>query len=1154
MSFNRLHEDYSPFFADAVKKKDDRVIFMAIDAEWHVVGSRNVVLSYQIATASQAGTNNIIKYMEHGQRLKLAEIVELGIRSVTPSDVFETFRGGKTRVVLVSHNFAAEWSVLADRDEPYITKRLSIVRKSPITDGHSIKLVLNKAIPVDVQFFDTMLLAPASHKALKKLSALLGSKDQEKETITQFYIEHMDLYLRDHPEKFRKYALKDTEITLRLFFLLQQALNDLVSGKFRLYRTLASAGVRAFLENNDWFKDYHKILRGAKYAGLYPFIKCSYFGGRNEGYFVGRTELYPGTCYVIYLDIDFTGCYPTAMSLCPKIDLKGYVDNIRLQYRIDDHLSTRMETENIPPRLIAAARKALDVSPAEFDKFLAGLSSKNMAWQIRSLATVVDNRLIDKWYGDWNDKVLVPGFARVRFRFPVGTVYPCLHVKDEKYGLIYPLEGETIATASEICLAMEVGAEIQALSSLELPIEKDQDGVPVRLVMDYLAELARARSVYKNDEDNPKSQVYDKLLKEFMNSFYGKFCQAINSDNVFRPSTAEEVPLGESPLTEPCTAALITSLARAALSSVLCAIERFNKDKDLLGQVTVISATTDGLLVGIPVPAGFSVMGDYYEFVEGVPKLKKNVDKQLNEILRRFGCGDLVAAIEAFLPIRQMRNSRLEMTGSDEIFEIKHMADKVVSVKTRGQIGQLETGEVTLLARFGHKVPLSEIFDDPEEYKRVMEAGGVVRDTADAEWLLDCLERIENGRDEIDSYNSISLTSTRKMLESKGELDLIKCVTPKKINLDYDYKRKLLRAEGEDSHPQIIPFTVPHKNLAEMRQYRLQMEAIRKTGRVARPEMVIHRVAVKGRTTRISGGEPATVTRQFIRGVTQGKILLKEKIPPYHVFAEKLNIHALQRPDLSSRDTKTWSCNDIKNAKRGAWEPGCILPNGSLEALVEELALTFGADPLQAKAAIFALEEFAEAHAVLIEQVVTAIAQAPMMGIEPFVSLFAQGYLPCKQKIQDAFRQHLSTEQIEAYFLRAFIPGQRPAGDVKKLKRLFYFLGIPSVKAEACAKCIAPPMPVKKSQRCNPGKKRCSEHFLLALLQPDINIIGVDLRRVLEQLKQYGLTMPRVHQLRNAKFCPNSLRNTPENRHQVRNMARSLGLDPRPYFEVLIEK
>ena len=118
------------------------------------------------------------------------------------------------------------------------------MRNSPITDGHPIKIVVADTFSVDVQIYDTMLLSPATHKSLKKLSSLLGDKGQEKETITQFYIEHMNLYLQDHPDKYRSYALKDTEVTLRLFFSLQESLNALVGGnKFELYKSLKASVV-----------------------------------------------------------------------------------------------------------------------------------------------------------------------------------------------------------------------------------------------------------------------------------------------------------------------------------------------------------------------------------------------------------------------------------------------------------------------------------------------------------------------------------------------------------------------------------------------------------------------------------------------------------------------------------------------------------------------------------------------------------------------------------------------------------------------------------------------------------------------------------------------------------------------------------------------
>jgi hypothetical protein len=728
-----------------------------------------------------------------------------------------------------------------------------------------------------------------------------------------------------------------------------------------------------------------------------------------------------------------------------------------------------------------------------------------------------------------------------------------LPVRDQRYGLIYPLEGETTVPAPELLLALEAGAQIDALTSLELPVERDEHGSPVHLAMNYLGEMATERTRYKEEKENPKAQVLEKLLKEFVNSLYGKFAQGITRKKVFQPSTGEEAWLDESLITEPCTAALVTSQARAALSACLIAIERFNKAKTPAVQIKVISATTDGLLFGIPTPDGFKGAEEFHERVNGVPRLKKGVDGELGEIMNRFGCGAVLEEIEGFFPIKQMHFARHKMTGNSAILEIKHLTDLIVSVKTRGQIGMLATGEVTLLARFGHSIPLSDIITDPEEYKRIMEAGGVVRDTADAAWLLDHIERIEKGRDTIDRYNAITLTSAGKMMKSGGVLDLKTQINSRKINVDFDWKRQLRMLKDDDlSKNQLSPFTVPHRNISEMRMYRWQMEAIRKTGRVARPEAVLHRVAVKGRSIRTRGGEPVTVARQFLRGVIQGKIQLPRKIPPYSTLAEGLNA-IWSTLDLSKTSAKFWGINDAKNAQRGNWEPGSILPNKTLEMLAEEMARQFGADPILTKAAIFAVEESVEIHTALIDQVIIAAMKAREMGIEPFLGLHRQGYLPSKQKIKNTFGQQLSDAQIDACFASTFIPGQCPSGDMKKLKRLFYLLGIPSASAEACAKCLAPPIPSIKTRRHNPGQKRCAEHFLLALLQPDLNPVGVNPQKAIGKLKPYGLTKASLHRLKSAKFNPNCIRNTPENRHQLRNMAKSVGHDPLPFLGGLLE-
>jgi len=404
MTFAELHTNYPHFFdhlevippSDSDKDpKYHNSFIMSIDAEWYEYGGRNVVLSYQIATASRTKTNNIIIYMEHKVRLTLAEIIAAGIKSITTAEEYAALNKSRTIAIIISHNMVAEWSTLLDRDEPHITKRLTVIRNSPITDFHPIKLFVDNVFPVHVKFFDTMLLSPGTHRSLKSLSSLLGDKEKEKDPITQFYIEHMNLYLRDHPEKYRAYALKDSDITLRLFFLLQQYLNQLVGGDtFKLYRTLASAGVKSFLIDNEWYKEYRDIRKSDKFYKAYQLVKRSYYGGRNESYFIGRTSDYEESKNKIWIDIDLSGCYPTAMALCPQLDMDGDVDYIPYRHELTDEKVANLIKQKIDKDVVIKARDALRESPEAFDQALSEINSIT-AWKIRKEATVIDYWTLD---------------------------------------------------------------------------------------------------------------------------------------------------------------------------------------------------------------------------------------------------------------------------------------------------------------------------------------------------------------------------------------------------------------------------------------------------------------------------------------------------------------------------------------------------------------------------------------------------------------------------------------------------------------------------------------------------------------------------------------------------------------------------------------
>lgn len=321
-----LCKEYRDFF-DLMKvnqkgrKVYDEVFFASLDAEWHELHKRNNVLSYQIATVAPMEANNIILYMRPGQRRKLIELIEVGIASVHGGQLPPFKPKRKILMILVAHNFTAEWSVLADRDAPYITKNLMVIRKTPVTSHRPIKLNLSDSTPVDVRFLDTMHLAPAGYKSLQALSTLLGDHSLEKDDIPQFYKENMHIFLREHPDWYERYALRDTEVTIRLFFLLQRSINLLAFGEMRqLFRTLGAASVAGFLEANPWFTDYRKALRRPYFWDAMRLAERAYHGGRNEGFFVGRTGDHPETREKVWVDVDFSGCYPTAMALCPQID------------------------------------------------------------------------------------------------------------------------------------------------------------------------------------------------------------------------------------------------------------------------------------------------------------------------------------------------------------------------------------------------------------------------------------------------------------------------------------------------------------------------------------------------------------------------------------------------------------------------------------------------------------------------------------------------------------------------------------------------------------------------------------------------------------------------------------------------------------------
>lgn len=617
------------WFFDVAQKRPrhpgyDFAYFAAFDAEWVQRLNRNHLISTQLAVASRHSVTNAIQYAPGGERPTLYQIAERVIRDAHGGLFPETHHRKRIVIYLVAHHCTAEMSILDDNDKPYVTEAISLVRKSPVTLLDPVSITLPGNCEVDIFIRDTILIAPATHRSLKKLSTLLGDEGSMKESISSYYIENMDVYLKEYPERFERYALKDTEVTLRLFFLLQDALNRLSTGKIqKIYVTIGSAAVNAFWKKNRWVRKYLKKLRSRGFSDAMRLVKRAYYGGRNEGLLVGQTQKFPATATKRWIDIDEKGAYATLLSMIPVIDLDKEVIIRFERYDLSDECIQALLDDNVPLSKIREAQAALKKSPKHFEWMLANMKEKSVSGRIRNAARVLDNSLIETWYAEWcrqkeNGEIpdyLVPGVACVRFRFPESRLYPCLHVHHSHYGLIYPRSGVTAATHQEIMLAMDAGAEIEAIWSLEFPVKYDDDGLPVMYLKEFMRDLAVQRKDYKDDADkgDASAGVYEKLLKEFMNSLYGKFSQGVNPRNVCHAGTFQMKPLGPSKVTDPVVAALTTGAGRATLSSLMLAVESYNEGRPSEEWIDIASATTDGYLVGLPAEPSYSVVGAYYE-------------------------------------------------------------------------------------------------------------------------------------------------------------------------------------------------------------------------------------------------------------------------------------------------------------------------------------------------------------------------------------------------------------------------------------------------------------------------------------------------------------------------------------------------------------
>lgn len=418
--------------------------------------------------------------------------------------------------------------------------------------------------------------------------------------------------------------------------------------------------------------------------------------------------------------------------------------------------------------------------------------------------------------------------ADIDFKFPNDCLYPCLSMKLDDFGLINPLEGRTVATLPEVHLALYQGADITYLDTVI--IEDYSDDYVFR---EHLYKLYQLRNEAKENDQELLQQLY----KTYSNSLYGKISQGIRERKMYSTRDGITKKLPKSSITNSYYASITTGLIRAALSSILVALDELIKEGH---NYKIISATTDGLLYGID------------ESKVSIKNTLKIDDKKYtyNSLLEAFQDGykkfnpfDMVDPVlsERLLKFPSLRLMKLshEAWNDPTYIEIKHVSTAVTNVKTRAQIGLYTEGErsiATILAKGGHSLKGNQ--------------------DEQASWMLEHYED-ENIR----QYGFNTLSNIQDIVSETNPVDdLVSLPQKRKISLDYDYKRYPVNATD----------TSPHKNVNQFMKYRQSMGYLRRLNQRATVNAVEYKYNLAEQGIRKTGSNREFCIRHILRGLLHG--------------------------------------------------------------------------------------------------------------------------------------------------------------------------------------------------------------------------------------------------------------------------------------------
>ncbi|MBB4347015.1 DNA polymerase [Aliirhizobium cellulosilyticum] len=592
-------------------------VYAGLDSEWVTMVDpdtgrpQNVILSYQIVLAHADRRSSLIVFPAGARRAHRLTMSSLLKRSITKALKEKVIPSYPDRIVIFGHFLRADlpsfkdfWPAKRSFDGIGRTFTAKTLETFPDDSPGSSRRASGSDIiiygsgekqhRVLLRFVDTMLLTPG-RQGLAVAGKMVGLPKLE---IPEGYsIDRMDVLLANDKEAFVAYAMRDAEVALEYGLQLNALADEL--GLRHLPSTLAGFGIPLLRED-------------AKRDGI---DLDSALGVQIE-----KKTVYS----------EKTSSFRTVRTKAPVFRRQIHDEFAALAYH-----GGRGEAFYFGPTPKGVFRD-YDL-PAAYTTAMCLLRPLNF----------------DRYENTHNiDDFTVEtiGAARVRFKFPAPTRFPCLPVRANE-NLYFPLQGVSICTAPEIIVAQNMGAEIEVLDGVIIPVSSDE------LIFANFTKLIQQRRASVE-----KGSLKELLFKEVGNSLYGKLAQGVHQKRVFEPRKGRMDSMPVSAVTSGWHAAYVTGYVRAVLGEILHSIP---------ADRSVISVTTDGFL---------SDAGP-----DDIP-----TDGPL---------------CQSFLGIRR------SVFGTDRLLEEKHRIAQLISMKTRGQV-TIEgiDGHASVLAKAGVKPDVSKEF------------------------------------------------------------------------------------------------------------------------------------------------------------------------------------------------------------------------------------------------------------------------------------------------------------------------------------------------------------------------------------------------------------------------------------------------------------